>query len=192
MVVTASRPITFLLSDRVATMDDRMPFPSSWTVRRALDAYLTENGFTEAAYEADWTQASFLGVRFAVPNTRRHRWAIRLHDLHHVATGYGSDLAGEGEISAWEVHDARALGPYVGTIVVSGLVAGMMLAPRRTLAALRIGRAHRRLFALASESAQYESLLSMTVGELRELLGMRHTGLAERPRGLHAFAPGRA
>jgi ubiquinone biosynthesis protein Coq4 len=27
-----------------------------------------------------------------------------LHDLHHVATGFGTDMIGEGEVSVWETR----------------------------------------------------------------------------------------
>jgi len=77
---------------------------ASTSVRAGRDAYLDENGFTVAAYDEPRTQASFFGLDFSIPNTPAHRRAIVLHDLHHVATGYGTDLAGEGEISAWELR----------------------------------------------------------------------------------------
>ena len=80
------------------------PWPASWSVRRARDAYLAENGFSVAGYSAKWTDASLFGVRFRIPNTPRHAWGIRRHDLHHVVTGFGTDLVGEGEISVWEVR----------------------------------------------------------------------------------------
>ena len=78
------------------------PLPADWSARHGLDAYLEENGFTPEEYDAPRTPASFLRIRFSVPNPPRHRWAIMLHDLHHVATGFGTDPAGEGQISAWE------------------------------------------------------------------------------------------
>lgn len=91
-------------------MSDRLPFPPAMQVDEALQVYLDENGFTRASYDAPRTPASFLGIRFSVPNTPRHAWAIRLHDLHHVATGFGTDLAGEGRISAWEARRGPAAG----------------------------------------------------------------------------------
>ena len=71
--------------------------PADWLTLRGRDAYLAENGFTVAAYDEPWTEASFLGIDFVIPNTPRHAALIRLHNLHHVATGYGTDLAGEGK-----------------------------------------------------------------------------------------------
>jgi hypothetical protein len=163
------------------------PLPATLTVREARDHYLAENGFTVDAYESKWTDASFLGVKFRVPNTAKHRWGIMLHDLHHVATGYGTDLAGEGEISAWEAHRGlRALGPYVGGIVASGALMGLLLAPRRSMEAWRVSGTGDSLF---DSTTAYESLLAMTVGELRELLGVPRDGLQRGTRNLHAYAP---
>jgi len=163
------------------------------TVREARDAYLAENGFTVAAYEDKWTDASFFGIRFKVPNTERHRDAIMLHDLHHVVTGFGTDLLGEGEISAWEARRGlSALGPYVGGIVTSGALMGLLLGPRRTLRAWRKSEDRESLFPLCKArdfGERYEALLSMTVGELRRQLGVAHDGVASSPRKLHAYAP---
>lgn len=166
------------------------PFPASWTVRRALDAYLDENGFTVDAYRSKWTDATVFGVPIKVPNTARHRWAIMLHDLHHVATGYGTDMIGEGEISVWEARRGlRPLGAYVASIVAMGSVGGALLAPRRALAAWRAsGTGRRSLFASPDTDEAYEALLDLTVGELRVRLGVPEEGLVTR-RALHARAP---
>jgi hypothetical protein len=173
---------------------DRVPFSPTMTVRAARDAYLAENGFSLDAYGARWTEASAFGVRFRVPNTKRHRVAIMLHDLHHVATGFGTDLVGEGEISAWEARGGLApLGAYVAGIVASGALGGLLLAPRRAVRAWRGGRGS-SLFPLcrlpiADFDARYEELLGMTVGELRRALGVPQQGAADLPRRLHAYAP---
>jgi hypothetical protein len=171
-------------------MDRSSPYPSSWTVREARDAYLAENGFTEEAYDAKWTHGLFFGIPVVVPNTKKHRWAIMLHDLHHVALGFGTDLAGEAEISAWEVrHGLPSLGLYVGSIVFFGMLMGGVVAPKRTLDAFRAAKRARSLFAL---DLDYEKLLAMSVGELRELLGVPNEGLAKTPRELHGRAPAAA
>ena len=169
------------------------PFAASMNVREARDAYLAVNGFTVAAYESKWTDASFFGVPFKVPNTQKHRVSIMLHDLHHVATGFGTDLAGEGEISAWEARRGLgALGAYVGGIVASGALMGLLLAPRRAVRAWRNSSATDSLFPFTKDddfAARYEALLAMTVGELRRKLGVPENGLVRGPQGLHAYAP---
>jgi hypothetical protein len=163
------------------------PLPADWNVRQGRDTYLAENGFTTEAYDAKWTDASFFGVRFRVPNTKHHRWAIMLHDLHHVATGFGTDLTGEAEISAWELRRGlRGLGFYVGSIVTGGALAGVLLAPARTLRAWRASAAGGSLF---QTKRPYEELLAMSIGDLRRELGVAREGLANEPRKLHAYAP---
>ena len=164
-----------------------LPFPAAWTVDQALREYLAENGFTREGYDEKTTPASFLGVKFSVPNTPTHRWGIMLHDLHHVATGFGTDLVGEGEISAWEARGGlRQLGLYVGGIIASGTMVGFIGAPRRALAAFRSGKRGRVLWAM---NANYNDLLAMTVGELRAMLGVAAEGLATLPRKRHVHAP---
>jgi hypothetical protein len=166
-----------------------MSYPVWWTVRRARDAYLAENGFTVDAYDARWTDGSFLGVKLSVPNTRKHRWAIMRHDLHHVATGYGTDLVGEAEISAWELRGARQLGLSVSSIVLGGMLLGLFRAPLRTLDAFRAGKDVRLLYRGPDSDAAYEALLNLTVGQLRALLGVPEDGVARHPAKLHDLAP---
>ena len=163
------------------------PYPAHWTVRQARDAYLAENGFTVEAYERPTTDVKLWKLTFRFPNTPRHRWALKRHDLHHVATGYGTDFRGEYEISAWEARlGLRHLGLYVSSIVVTGALGGVVLCPRRALAAWRAGgRSRASLFTPAHE---YDELLELTVGELRERLGLPREGLA-RERRLHGHAP---
>jgi hypothetical protein len=167
--------------------DRSAPLPAAWTVRAGRDAYLAENGFSVAAYDEPRTKASLLGWNFTVPNTAKHRWAIQLHDLHHVATGYGTDIRGEAEISAWELRRGIApTGLYVQAIITSGVAAGLLIAPGRTLRALRAAPGSRSLF---HEGRTYDELLAMTIGELRAWLSIPPQGLAERPRALHSSAP---
>ncbi len=154
------------------------------------DAYLRENAFSPEAYDAPRTEGSFLGMRFTVPNTARHRWAIMLHDLHHVATGYGTNPAGEGEMAAWECRRGlRPLGLYTGSIVTSAVLLGLVVAPRRTLGAWRASGGGTSLFHATDPT--YEQLLQLDIGQLRQLLGIPIDGLSTARRGLHSLAPRR-
>jgi hypothetical protein len=129
-----------------------------------------------------------------------------MHDVHHVVTGYGTDLVGEAEVSAWELRRGlRGLGVYVGSIIVAGAFAGLLAAPWRTLRAWRASGmpgassksrtasdgpgATRPRSSLFQSTRPYDELLSMTVGELRRELGVGDAGIAARPRQLHAYAP---
>ncbi|MFK7990004.1 MAG: hypothetical protein AB8I08_28550 [Sandaracinaceae bacterium] len=167
------------------------PFPAAWTVQRALDAYLEENGFGLKAYDDDWVSVTFWWLTFPFPNPASRKRAVRQHDLHHVATGYGTDPAGEFEISAWEVaRGLRGLSLFVRGIVFSGYLAGLLLWPKRTRAAHRAGREdgpRETLFELAIDG-EYPAVLAGTVGELRARLGLPEHGIAGA-RGLHGAAP---
>ena len=163
------------------------PFPPVWSVRQARDAYLAENGFTVASYDDRFTDAKLLGITFKIPNTRKHRWSLMWHDLHHALLGYGTDPAGEAEVSAWELRRGlRPLGLYVGGIVTGGVAMGLLVAPRRTFRAFQATDRRPSLF---HEPLPYEQALDLTVGELRERLGVPREGLNLARRGQHAGAP---
>jgi hypothetical protein len=152
----------------------------SMRVREAREVYFATNGFSAAAYDAKWTKVAFFAFKFAIPNTARHAWGIRLHDLHHVATGYGTDLVGEGEISCWELAGGlRGLDLYVGSIIVMVALTGCLLSPRRMLRAWQRGRRARPLWTDPSleerDDAKLEELLDLTVAELRDRTGVRRT-----------------
>lgn len=177
-------------------MDLDRPYPASWTVRRGLEVYLEENGFTEEGYEAPWTDASFFGIPLKVPNTAKHKRAIRRHDLHHVATGFGTDLRGEAEISAWEIaRGLDGIGLYVTGIVWSITLFGVFAWPRNVLAAFKRGGGRPSSFLRGRGSLfqidDYDGLLDLTIGELRARLEIPREGLAGR-RALHPRAPAHA
>ena len=164
------------------------PLPATLPVSEARDAYLAENGFGMAVYDDPWTPVSMAGIDFKVPNTARHRWAIMRHDLHRAASGYGSDLYGEIEVSAWEARRGlRPLGLYVGTIVFSLVVLGGLVAPRRTWRAWQAGAGRGSLF---HDARDYDTLVALSLGALREGLGLPCDGLSKTPRRLNPKAPG--
>lgn len=161
-------------------------FPTSWTVTEARAAYFAENGFTTEAYDAPSATATLFGLDVRYPSTPNHRRALRAHDLHHVATGFGSDHLGEGEISAWELGSGLGgLGWYVRAIVLLGVAVGFLFSPARIVRAFRLGRRSSNLFGADADLTAIERL---RVGELRAFLGLPPDGLS-RERGLHDRAP---
>jgi ubiquinone biosynthesis protein Coq4 len=103
---------------------------------------------------------------FAFPNTPARQAAVKLHDLHHVATGYDTTFTGEAEIAAWEL--AAGCGRYYAAWILNlgAMATGMLIAPRRTARAFRRGRRSKSLY----DRRFGNDLLAMTVGELRALL----------------------
>jgi hypothetical protein len=163
------------------------PCPPSLTVREGRDQYLRENGFTVESYDEKFAKLSFFSLSFTVPNPAGRRKAVRFHDLHHVVTGYGTDLVGEAEISAWELRRGFGrLSWYTRALVLSAVAIGLFIAPRRTLRAWRRAPGSSSLF---HGEREYEELLEMSVGELRALLNVPEHGVAQEPRRLHPLAP---
>src|SRR5690349_1997478 len=151
-------------------MDKPVPWSSQTRVKDARDAYLAENGFTIAAYTEKWSPIQFTSwLTVPIPNPPSRQRGIQLHDLHHVVTGFGTDVAGEGEISVWELRRGlRGLGLYVRGIIVWGAIGGLVLNTRRALRVWRqAGNGKGNLFDIDLE---YDEMLEMTVGELRERL----------------------
>lgn len=160
------------------------------TVREALRRYHEANGFKGDAMTAETLQVRILGHVGELPNPRFQRALLARHDLHHVVTGYGTDLRGEAEMGAWELaagpklwirpppwsgvglgSAARlalflGLGAFVWANNVGALVLGV-LAPIRTARAFVRGLFARSLYA---DEAEYEELLDMTVDALRARL----------------------
>lgn len=135
------------------------------SVREARALYFARAGFgADGGYGEAWVKLKARGrVVFAFPNTEARIRSVRLHDIHHVLTGYDTSWIGEAEIGAWEL--ASGCGRHLPAWILNlGAVAiGMLIAPRRTLRAFARGRRSGNLYAREFD----EALLERTVGELR-------------------------
>jgi len=154
-------------------------------VREGLSQYLRENAFDASEYVSDTFALYVFGQKFFFPNSATRKKAIPLHDLHHVATGYGTDLIGEAEIGAWELR-AGCTNMFLYGINLTALMGGLLLAPHRVIMAFRDAKGARSLYVL---EMPYEEIMKLSVAELREKLGVPEDGLGRYPARLHDFAP---
>ena len=140
----------------------------SMTVGAARTRYFERAGFPpDGGYSASFVSLGKLGpIPLGFPNTDSRRRAVVMHDLHHVATGYQTEWAGEGEISAWEVAAGCGRFPFAWFINLQGMVMGWFVSPSRTWRAFVRGRHSRSLYA----EGYREALLRETVGGLRARL----------------------
>jgi hypothetical protein len=138
------------------------------TLRRARDAYFEAEGLPpDGGYGERWVRTRVGPFPFAYPNTEGRRRLAPLHDLHHVATGYATDIAGEAEVGAWEL--GTGMRDRTGVHLAS-LVLGFALprCPRRLYRAFVRGRHSRNLLDRRCDDA----LLARTVGDVRRELGL--------------------
>src|SRR5262245_59542408 len=103
-----------------------------------------------------------------VPNPPAHGCALRLHDLHHVLTGYDTGWVGEAELGAFEA--ASGCGRHVGALPfdVAALGMGLAIAPIRTFRAFVRGRRAKNLFGRPFD----ETVLARPIGEVRKELSL--------------------
>jgi hypothetical protein len=141
----------------------------SLTLQVARADYYERNHFgADGGESLDWVPIKAFGVTFKIPNTAGRKRAVRIHDLHHVLTGYQTTFRGEAEIGAWELASGCLRWPAAQVLNTVALVTGMLIAPRRVLRAWARGRATHNLYAEDS----VDHLLPRHVGEMRGELGL--------------------
>ncbi|BCM93610.1 hypothetical protein IAD21_05501 [Abditibacteriota bacterium] len=138
--------------------------PETETVRVARDRFLAQNGFDLSCYTAPQLPLHLGRFIVRVPNPG----VLDLHDLHHVATGYPTTIVGEAEISIFELRGGCPV-PLVRLLCFGAILFGLVLNPRRMARASR--RAH-NVRTLYDKSISYETLLDMSVLDLRQYLGL--------------------
>jgi hypothetical protein len=148
----------------------RVDYDETMRLRDVRARYFRDNGFgDDGGYSKVWVPVQLGPITVGFPNTAARVRAVKFHDLHHVVTGYGTDVVGEAEIGAWEAGSGCA--GFVAAWVLNtyaialGLLAG---APRAVWEAFLRGRRTRNLYTSAFDDA----LLDARLGEVRKRLGL--------------------
>ena len=141
-----------------------MIYSDATPVRQARAEYFRTNGFR--------VKVKLGPVPVWFPNTAARRRAVRLHDLHHIATGYDTSLVGEAEIGAWELAGGCEHYTAAWILNIAAALLGLVVAPRRTWRAFLRGRQSETLYNLGFE----DRCLDETVGALRRRLRLRGAG----------------
>jgi hypothetical protein len=142
-----------------------MPAPddSSLTLRAARVLYFADNGFpADGGYSAAWVDFKLGPLPMPFPNTASRVRAVRYHDLHHLLTGYRTDIFGEFEISAWELGAGCKDFWAAWQLNLGGLSGGMLTIPRRTFRAFVRGLRSSSVY-----GGDLEALLDRSVGDVR-------------------------
>ncbi|MBS2022581.1 MAG: hypothetical protein JST92_09235 [Deltaproteobacteria bacterium] len=139
------------------------------TLREARREYFIRNRFgDDGGYASKWAEFALGPIPIPFPNTRERVRALRFHDLHHVLTGYGTDVAGESQISAWELGSHCRDMAAAWVLNLGGLGLGLAVAPRVCWRAFVRGQSSQNLYTRPFDDA----LLDTPVEEARRALGL--------------------
>ena len=139
------------------------PGQDARTLREARAQYFADNHFGEdGGYGSAWVDFKLGPLPLPFPNTGSRVRAVRYHDLHHLLTGYRTDLIGEFEISAWELGGGCKDYAAAWILDLSGMATGMFLSPRRMFRAFVRGMRSRTVY-----GEDMETLLERPVDDVR-------------------------
>ncbi|MDQ3755098.1 MAG: hypothetical protein M3371_10240 [Acidobacteriota bacterium] len=138
------------------------------TLRDARTQYFAVNNFGWGGYDDQWVKVEYGLLRFYFPNTKGRVKVVKYHDLHHILTEYGTSLAGETEIGAWEVATGCTRSLAAWLLNLSGFAAGLVINPQGVYQAFLRGRHSANLYHLPFN----DELLSSRVGDLRQQLNL--------------------
>jgi hypothetical protein len=145
--------------------------PDELTLAQARRLYFDANGFGDGGYEDRWVKLAAGPLPIYFPNSKSRVRSVRLHDLHHVVTGYATTWTGESEIGAWEVGGGCGDHWAAWLLNFNAIAIGLVIAPRLTLRAFALGRRSRNLY-----TGDFDArMLGETVGSTRDRLGLRHS-----------------
>jgi hypothetical protein len=139
-------------------------------LRAARARYFEDNAFgPDGGYSKSWVPIQMGPIKVAIPNTAARVRAVKYHDLHHVVTGYATDLVGEAEIGAWEIGSGCAGFVAAWILNLYAIVLGFLSgAPGAVWRAFLRGRHTRNLY----RSSYDDALLDARLGEVRTRLGL--------------------
>jgi ubiquinone biosynthesis protein Coq4 len=142
-------------------------YADSLTIAEARAVFFARSGFTEGHYTRRLAKAQVGPVPFYFFNFKARRESLPIHDIHHILTGYETNLPGECQISAWELASGVRKLDLEASFYVLNVATGLFLCPRKMWAAYRRGRRCRNFY-----GRELGALLEKTVGELRSEAGL--------------------
>ncbi len=142
---------------------------SQQNIGEALDVFFKQYNLGEEGglYE-DWAWLDFKFFRLPIPNTASRKRALIYHDIHHLVTGYKSDLQGEAEIGAWEISSGCGDFTAAWVLDTGSFLMGACFFPLKTFRAFMRGK--RTLNLYNNNAYTKEQLRAMQIGEIQKIL----------------------
>ena len=145
----------------------RDEYDSALSLELARARYFAANGFAaDGGYGTAWVDAKIGPFPVRIPNTKGRDRAVRIHDLHHVLTGYRTTFRGESEIGAWEVASGCRQHWAAWFLNLAAFGGGLLFAANDVWPAFVRGRSCLNLYDCRLDAA----LLAKSVGEVRREL----------------------
>jgi hypothetical protein len=138
-------------------------YDDSMTMGDARRRYFDDNGF-DGSYSERWVKLKAGPIPLYFPNAEGRRRAVKLHDLHHIVTGYQTTWTGESEIGAWEIASGCGRFAWAWGLNLSALAIGLFVAPRAAFKAFVRGRHTANLYRHAEFR---DAILGRSVGDMR-------------------------
>jgi hypothetical protein len=123
--------------------DRRALYPDDITLREARERYFARSGFTARTYTDPWVALPLGPLTIRLPNFSARKKAVKVHDLNHILTGYGTDWHGEFCASGFELGMGIGRSWAAWMINAGGAAGGLLRAPRDVVRAYARGRATR-------------------------------------------------
>jgi len=137
-------------------------------VGELLDQFYAEHNLgKDGGIDAKFARVQIGWFAFYIPNTESRRRALFFHDVHHLATGYQTDLKSEAEIGAWEIASSCRDFWAAWILNYSGFALGLLLSPLRTFRAFVRGR---KCLNLYHGIMGREEINNSSIPEIQELL----------------------
>ncbi len=146
----------------------------SQRIGAALAEFYRVNDYGEdGGVSARWVRVTLkpLPLSLYIPNFDARRHALRLHDIHHLVTGYKTNLAGEAEIAAWEIGGSCTTYWAAWLLNFTAFCYGWLCLPRRVFRAFVRGRRTRNLY----HEGWRDAFLDETIGRMRRRLELVQT-----------------
>ncbi len=162
-------------------------YPDSMPLLEARTLFFHRSNLgVDGGYSSRWVRVEAKPFPFYFPNSRWRVAAARWHDLHHVAAEYDTDWPGEVQISGWEIGSGCERFYAARILDLGGWVVGLVIAPQQLFRAFLRGRdATTNLYKTGFPKAHLEQ---MTVGRLRDCLGLRKSPKGPSSSDVMAFA----
>ncbi|MEO8088319.1 MAG: hypothetical protein ABI763_15970 [Bacteroidota bacterium] len=144
-------------------------YEDSLVVRDALQLYFSEYHFADGGYTSKWFKIKLGRLYVPLPNIKSRIDAVKIHDVHHLVTGYNADWKGEVEIGAWEIATGCEKKTVAWLLNLGSIFVGIFLYPRSLFNAFMRGR---KCVTSLYYNTIYNELLDKTLGELRKKINI--------------------